>query len=428
MRFKLPLAALTSLLVTACGHGTALTGTGLPTGNLAAQGADAPPAFPAPEFSGGDVDMLYDMATFDAMEKLVAKATRSIKLDYYIFGGPTADRLANALIAKRKAGLDVRVMLDSAFGKIPEMRGQCLPVYEKLKAGGVSVLVHSVAPLPPKVKGDTIDHNKYFVIDESEALVGSMNLAKKFYNYHDLMMHVTGPVARDLARQHDFDWWYAAHPQAKAPGLLVHAVPASGLFGRLGGDQSQVRMIGTGLGHQTGFEALKPLLAGAKHSIHLQMHELGPGPVLDALIAARGRGVDVKILLDPGNVDPFVPVIHLAPKGVVNAVALDALLTAKMDVRQYHVGDDFTTAHMKIAVIDGETVFAGSINWTKGGFETVAETNLEVHGGRAPAQAEAQFLKDWNGRSDKAQPPSAIALQLCKLYQGMENVPEEPTL
>jgi phosphatidylserine/phosphatidylglycerophosphate/cardiolipin synthase-like enzyme len=395
---------------------------------MAARGVDAPPAVPAPEFSAGDVDMLYDMATFDAMEKLVAKAQRSIKLDYYIFGGPTAERLADALIAKKKAGVDVRVMLDSAFGTIPEMKNQGQPVYRKLLAAGVPVLLHSVAPLPPKDKGTTIDHNKYFVVDESEALVGSMNLAQKFYTYHDLMMHVTGPVARDLARQHDFDWWYASHPQAKAPGLLVHALPAPGMFDRLGGTQAQVRMVGTGLGHQTGFEALKPLLAGAKQSIHVQMHELGPGPILDALIAARGRGVDVKILLDPGNVDPFVPLIHMAPKGVVNAVALDALLKAKMDVRQYHVGTDFTTAHMKIAIVDGETVFAGSTNWTTGGFTTVAETNLEVHGGRAPGQAEAQFQKDWTTRSDQAQPPSAIALQLCKLYQSREDVPETASL
>jgi phosphatidylserine/phosphatidylglycerophosphate/cardiolipin synthase-like enzyme len=428
VRFKLPLVALTSLLVTACGHGPLQTGVAVPTAGLAARGTDVAPAFPAPEFSAGDVDVLYDMATFDAMERLVAKAQRSIKLDYYIFGGPTAERLATALIAKKKAGVDVRVMLDSAFGKIPEMRAQGLPIYQRLQAAGVPVQTHSVQPLPPKVKGDTIDHNKYFVVDETEALVGSMNLAKKFYNYHDLMMHVTGPVARDLARQHDFDWWYATHPQAKAPGLLVHANPAPALFARLGGEQSQVRMVGTGMGHQTGFEALKPLLTGAKRSIHVQMHELGPGPVLDALIAARGRGVDVKILLDPGDVAPFVPIIHMAPRGVVNAVATDALLKAKMDVRTYRVGQDFTTAHMKCAVIDGETLFAGSINWTKGGFETVAETNLEVHGGRAPGQAEAQFLKDWTGRADVAQPPSLVALQLCKLYQGMEDVPEEPTL
>ena len=144
--------------------------------------------------------------------------------------------------------------------------------------------------------------------------------------------------------------------------------------------------------------------------------------------AARARGVDVKVLPDPGNVDPFVPIIHLAPKGVVNAVALDILLKAKMEVRQYRVGADFTTAHMKLAVIDGDTLFAGSTNWTTGGFTTVAETNLEVHGGRAPGQAEAQFQKDWTTRGDVARPPSLIALQLCKLYQSQEGLPETASL
>ena len=102
MRFKLPLAALTSLVLGACGHaGPPVAAT--VAGSLAARGADVAPAFPAPEFSGGDVEMIYDQATFTAMEQLLAKAQRSIKLDYYIFGGPTAQRLAEILIAKKQA-------------------------------------------------------------------------------------------------------------------------------------------------------------------------------------------------------------------------------------------------------------------------------------------------------------------------------------
>jgi phosphatidylserine/phosphatidylglycerophosphate/cardiolipin synthase-like enzyme len=86
---------------------------------------------------------------------------------------------------------------------------------------------------------------------------------------------------------------------------------------------------------------------------------------------------------------------------------------------------------MKSVVVDGRILHAGSTNWTQGGFTRVAETNLEIHGGRAPAQAAAMFERDWATRSVAAEPPSALALQLCKLYQRLgpnaaEPAPEAP--
>lgn len=409
-----------ALLLSACAHPAGPGGLAArsPGGALQSRATDLiPPRFSLPSATINEVDVLYDMATFEAMEQLIARARQSIQIDYYIFGGPTAQRLADLIVARHQTGVQVSVLLDAKFGTIPEMTAQTKPVYQKLKDAGVAIAIHAERPLPPLTSGRTIDHNKYMVVDEAEALVGSMNLAKKFYQYHDLMLHVRGPVAKDLAAQHRFDWYYATHPKAPLPQAQIGALEPVNMLPPTEG--ARVRLIGTGLGRKTGLDSLLPLLNGAKESIHVQMHELGPGPALDALCAARDRGVDVKILLDPGIVDPFVPVIHKAPRGVVNAVALDLLLARKMTVRHYRVDEQITTAHMKSAVIDGRILYAGSLNWTRGGFEAVAETNLEVVGGRAPGQAEATFQQDWQTRSSPAEPPSALALFLCRTYQGL---------
>ncbi len=61
-------------------------------------------------------------------------------------------------------------------------------------------------------------------------------------------------------------------------------------------------------------------------------------------------------------------------------------------------------AKAKAALIDDQVLFAGSINWTHGGFEHVYETNLEIHGGPAPGQALERFWRDWS-QSDPARPP-----------------------
>lgn len=411
----LALALAAALAATGCGQAQSPLAAGRVTATAQARELEARPQYPQPTFSENEADVLYDMATFEAMEQLIQRAEKSIKLDYYIFSGPTAKRLAELIVAKHKSGVKAQVIVDHQLGTLPELKSQSKAVLDILKAGGVPLATHSTTPLVESAKGATIDHNKYFVVDDREALVGSMNLAKKFYNYHDLMMHVRGPIALDLSRQFDFDWYHATHPKAPAPRALVHVEPASVQAPGPEG-AGMVRLVGTGLGRKTGWEALKPLLANAKTSIHVQMHELGDGPALDALIAAHRRGVDVRIILDPGIIDEFVPIIHKGPRGIVNAVAVDQLLKAKVNVRHYRTDDRFTTAHMKLAVIDGQVLFAGSTNWTPGGFERVAETNLEIHGGRAPAQAEAQFAQDWVQRAVPAEPPSALALALCKLY------------
>jgi phosphatidylserine/phosphatidylglycerophosphate/cardiolipin synthase-like enzyme len=417
----LPIALLMSLALAACGQAPATSAQARP-GAVRAAGLTADPAgilapkLPTPAFAPAEADVLYDGDTFPALEAIVKRATKSVRIDYYIFGGPTAERMADTLVAKRQQGVDVRVLLDAKLGTVPEMTKAGTAVLRRLREGGIPVAFHSRKPIPARTGGETIDHNKYVVVDEAEALVGSMNLARKFYQYHDLMIHVRGDAAGQLAAQHARDWYQATHPEAPVPRDFV-ALPAEDPQPLAADGPGLVRVVGTGLGRKTGVAALLPLLRTARTSIHVQMHEIGPGPVLDALVAARDRGVDVRLILDPGVVDPFVPVIHKAPRGIVNAVALDALLKAKMDVRHFKVDAALTTAHMKSAVIDGRILFAGSTNWTTGGFEAVAETNLEIRGGRAPAQAEAMFARDWATRSVPAEPPSALALQLCKLYQ-----------
>ena len=39
-------------------------------------------------------------------------------------------------------------------------------------------------------------HRKFITVDDREALVGGMNVGTLFTRYHDLMLHLRGPVAR----------------------------------------------------------------------------------------------------------------------------------------------------------------------------------------------------------------------------------------
>ncbi|MCC6750044.1 MAG: phosphatidylserine/phosphatidylglycerophosphate/cardiolipin synthase family protein [Deltaproteobacteria bacterium] len=343
----------------------------------------APLRPPTPRFTKNRVDVLFDKQAFTELEAIVKRATRSIRLDFYIFWGRRAMRIADTLIAKHRAGLDVRVLLDGALGTTPEQQLATLLVVRKLKKAGVRLLYGS--PHSAVYKRRTLDHNKYVVIDEREAIVGSTNVGTRFDNWHDLMMKVAGPVARNLADQFDLDYAIARQPGLAATVQPVHLgarltrtpiPPADG--------DGRARLVGNGPGRRTGVEALFPLLRRAKKSIHVQLDEFDDLDAAEALVKAHHRGVKVKVLLDP------------VAFGLLTVLARDRLLAAGIEVRMRKPRKDARVTHLKAVTVDGELLLAGSMNWTHGGFSTVRESCLEVRGGRAPAQVEARFAKEWD--------------------------------
>jgi phosphatidylserine/phosphatidylglycerophosphate/cardiolipin synthase-like enzyme len=69
-----------------------------------------------------------------------------------------------------------------------------------------------------------------------------------------------------------------------------------------------------------------------------------------------------------------------------------------------------------MAIFDDQSAVVGSTNWTRGGFEWVGETDVELHGGQVIDQLQAQFDRDWHDRSDPAAAPSPGAAWLYRWY------------
>lgn len=139
-------------------------------------------------------------------------------------------------------------------------------------------------------------------------------------------------------------------------------------------------------------------------------------PFVPAQVDVLYDGAYEHALVAPGNVDQFTP-LGWAPKGVLNAAGLRRLVDARVPARVFRPYGVVKTAHMKLLLVDGERLLAGSLNFSRGGFEWAYETDLEVFGGRAPGQALARFRADW----DQALPSSGagwLAEALCAYYNG----------
>ncbi len=360
-----------------------------------------------------DAAALFDGDAYDAMASLLESARQSVRLTFYLFGGPDADRMTETLAAKSAAGLDVRVLLDRALAFGPTLPGvlwDCRRTYARMRRLGVPVRRSDPRPLPESPGKALLSHHKYIVADESAALAGGMNVGTLFRRYHDLMLSLSGPVAGDLARQFDADWDRAGGAALPPPRADFAALPPFPPAPLAAAGPAWARVVGTVAGRRTTGAALLQNLRRAEVSVSVAMCEMGRTALLDELIACRARGVAVRVLLDPQITAPA------GPSGLLNAGAVQALLDAGIAVHLYALGPDFVRLHLKMAVFDGRSAVAGSTNWTRGGFEWVGETDIELHGGSVIADLAAQFEADWQ-RSRPAPFPTPSAHFLHDLYE-----------
>lgn len=322
---------------------------------------------------------------FPAMEAMAARAQRLIQIDYYIFSGQQAQRLANILKQKAREGVRVEMMLDPKLGTLPAIRNKSLPIVRDLLANGVALHEYPLDKLRRQVGHNTnVDHNKILVIDSQEAIIGGMNIADPFLNNHDLMVELRGPAAQDLSQNLRHDFFQSQPFKTKQV---------------LGADAAQVRINSFGLGRNFNEEAVLTAIDNARQSIHVLMFQLTHERTIEALKDAHERGVDVKVLLDPGNHDSMVPIINKAPKGYPNLPAALELKKAGVPVRWFKLKPGMEHMHAKAAVIDGETAFVGSTNWTTNGFSRNNETSLEIRGGLVPSRLQQVIREDWNYQS-----------------------------
>nr|WP_275887035.1 phospholipase D-like domain-containing protein [Yersinia enterocolitica] len=98
------------------------------------------------------------------------------------------------------------------------------------------------------------------------------------------------------------------------------------------------------------------------------------------LLAAKRRGVSVRVLADKQSASKrYSAVTFLANQGV-----------------PVRLNDRYAIQHSKFALIDGETVQTGSLNYTHSAFTRNAENVVVIRGERAISQAyQQEFERLW---------------------------------
>ncbi len=313
----------------------------------------------------GSIAPLIDgEAFFTELVQALQDARKSVSVRLFIFDNDDyAMRIAD-LLKRRSKEIRVRVLVD-ALGTLGA--GQGAPEGAATGTGGFAIARYLRSGSEVEVRETpnpwlVADHTKTILVDRRVAYLGGMNIGYEYrHDWHDMMVELRGPIVGQL--QYDFDvaWAYAG----------------------IGGDLAYVRALGEkpkspGDADDPTFVDLRPLytrtldpqvlraqLAAIQRSqsaIWVEQPYVSDDALIAALIDARARGVDVRLIVPTRGDSRFMNSANL----------LAASVLVRNGVRVY-VYPGMT--HVKAALYDGWACL-GSANFDKLSLRINRETNI----------------------------------------------------
>ena len=241
-------------------------------------------------------------AALETMLERIAGARAWVHLENYIVRDDrTGRRFADALAARARLGVRVRVLYD-AFGSF----GTSRRFWSRLTDAGVDVRAfHPIVSTHP-LDVFARDHRKLLVTDGLHAMIGGLcigdewagDAARQRRPWRDTMVTVSGPGAAAADRAFSRTWELAGVP---LPPEELEADPAEC-------GSAIVRVVSGIPGRARVYRALQLLAASARERLWItDAYLVAPAPVYAGLLDAARAGVDVRLLV-PGTSD--LPVVR----------------------------------------------------------------------------------------------------------------------
>lgn len=320
---------------------------------------------------------------FPALLQAIKGATNHIHLDTYIIADDPLGRLvSDALIAKAREGVEVRLIYDDVgCWRVPER------FFDRMRQAGVKVRSFMPVRFPAFTsKVNYRNHRKVCVIDGIQGFIGGMNIALRYVKglhhgtlpWRDTHMRLRGSVVYALQRAFLVDWYfvdrtlindhryYPPMPWHISNDSLAQVVTSSPIAQWPDIMQGYVR-----------------ILLEAKRYVYMETpYFLPTEPVLFAMRTAALAGVDVRLLI-PRRSDAWL--IQLASMSYVTET-----LEAGVKVRLYEKGFN----HSKLLVADDQISTCGSTNIDFRSFENNFEANVFFYDRQTALRIKDIYMRD----------------------------------
>ena len=275
----------------------------------------------------------------DSLLLHISKARESIYMEMYKLGGDQARKVVDLMRRKAREGVKVQVLVDG-WGTKDEQWD-----YDAIRADGVDIRFWDEVKFPVSNHVLHRNHRKVVIIDGEWTFIGSTNIAD--YSFGHFKERPDSFPCYDLNIQ-----MRAGAPQVKivekAEDLL---------------------------------STMTALIESANDSIRvIQPYIALPAQVLDALLDALSRGVDIQFLMGEWT---DLPVYQQSAFGLFHQVLGPA------GARMWLYKDGFH--HTKALSVDGKALFLGSTNMTIRALRRNLEENVLIIDPRLASAFDAYF-------------------------------------
>ena len=307
--------------------------------------------------------------TLDALLREINAAQHHVHLEYYIFEpDQTGTRLLNALTAKARAGVEVRLLVDAIGSPALLSRKHRQLLTTLLDAGGEYAVFHPTRldRLRPLVNLRT--HRKIVVVDGHVGLMGGINVTddenenvRPHDAYRDTHLLLRGGAVRWLQYLFLQDWQYAnGKPPRGEQSLLPDVAP--------GGLPVQIVASGPDTDGEAIHRAMIDALNMARQRIWLATPYFVPTePALLALVNAALRGVQVKLIV-PQRSDSRI--VTAAARSYYKELQDAGALVFEYSGRMFHA---------KTLLVDEHYGMVGSANFDNRSFRLNFEVAAAVY-------------------------------------------------
>ena len=333
--------------------------------------------------------------------KEIENAKQNIKFRLYIFDNDDyGTYIATLLRNVDKRGIETKVLIDSFANITKSIELPDLPFRESFKQPkSIKMYLKKGSDIEVKTSSNTwltFDHVKTLLFDNKIAFTGGMNIGQEYrYSWHDVMAKIEGPVVKAISKEFDENWarndlfgdLALLFQKIKIKNTIVNDVNAPI-------NSIDIRLFYTKPWKKDIYKAQIIAIRNAKYRIYIENPYLADRRIINEIINARARGVDVRVILPKQNN------VYLMAKN--NNYVMNILLKNGIRVFLYP-----GMTHVKASIYDN-LVMLGSANFDMLSYDINKELNIAFSDKNAVLEVEKRLFEKDFAISEELTSPNQI--------------------
>ena len=332
------------------------------------------------------IDLLIQGDTaFPRMMQDIDAAKDHVHVSFYIFSNDAqGNEMADKLIAAKKRGCDVRVMMDGIGSQLINPMSENYDLIKKMETAGIEIRRNHVVDITRDSQVmNHPDHRKIVITDGKVGYTGGMNMANHYRTeYHDVMVRAEGDVVKQMQGEWATGWMHLGGKIAGDDETFKKRYFPEYKPGEAPGKTQITNMQAVPGENPAILKMYLEKINGSTKSVKIENPYCTNPDIQNALIKAAKRGVEVTVIL-PGESDHAFS--HLAA-----AQKYPEMINAGVKIYEY---PGFN--HDKVMVVDDKFTTVGSSNLDDVALYHIYEMNLNVDNEAfAKETSERLFAKD----------------------------------